>query len=58
MRPRFENGFVINNHIYTDGEFSHHYVLKKESKISVEDKKTLYGILKTHFTQKETGTII
>jgi diadenosine tetraphosphate (Ap4A) HIT family hydrolase len=58
MRPRFENGFVINNHIYTDGEFSRHYALKKESEISVEDKKTLYGILKIHFTQKETGTII
>ena len=49
-RPRYKNAIVINNHSYEDTEFSHHYTLKKETSLLDEDKKTLYLLMKRHFS--------
>ena len=49
VRPRYKNPIVINNHLYEDLEFAHHYALKKEIALLSEDKKTLYTLMKKHF---------
>ena len=49
MRPRYKNAIVINNHLYEDTEFAHHYALKKEGVLLDEDKQTLYLLMKKHF---------
>ena len=49
MRPRYKNAIVINNHLYEDTEFAHHYALKKEEVLLDEDKQTLYLLMKKHF---------
>ena len=49
MRPRYKNAIVINNHLYEDTEFAHHYALKKEDVLLDEDKQTLYLLMKKHF---------
>ena len=49
VRPRYKNTIRINNHSYTDDEFSHHYALKKEVLLPDDDKQTLYTRMKEHF---------
>jgi len=51
VRPRYKNAVVINNHVYEDAEFSHHYALKKETSLLDDDRKTLYTLMKGHLSQ-------
>ena len=50
VRPRYKSAIVINDHSYEDIEFAHHYALKKETSLLDDDKKTLYALMKKHFT--------
>jgi len=52
-RPRYKNPVVINQHVYADEEFAHHYALKKGTVLSDEDRKTLYTLMKAHFTDEQ-----
>ena len=49
VRPRYKNSVVINDHIYIDTEFTHHYALKKDSIVLDDDRKVLYSLMKKHF---------
>ncbi len=49
VRPRYKKSVVINNHVYIDTEFTHHYALKKDSIVLDDDRKVLYSLMKKHF---------
>ena len=49
VRPRYKNAVVINNHLYIDTEFAHHYDLKKESLLLDDDRQMLYALMKEKF---------
>ena len=49
VRPRYKNAVVINNHLYIDTEFAHHYALKKESLLLDDDRQMLYALMKEKF---------
>ena len=50
VRPRYKSAIVINDHSYEDTEFAHHYALKKETSLLDDDRKTLYILMKKHFS--------
>ena len=49
VRPRYKNPITINDHLYGDAEFAHHYALKKESLLLDDDKTVLYERMKRAF---------
>lgn len=49
VRPRYKNAIIINEHIYADKEYAHHYALKKEVALLEEDRQTLYEQMKKYF---------
>ena len=48
VRPRFKNPIVINGNQYVDEEFGHHYDRNQNSKITPEDRQTLYEWMKNN----------
>ncbi|MBR4743931.1 MAG: HIT family protein [Oscillospiraceae bacterium] len=46
VRPRYDKPVVINGSTYSDSEFGHHYALKKNAEIPVQDKEEVYSRLK------------
>ena len=50
VRPRYDKPVMINGNTYTDGEFGHHYALKKSGEMSAEDKNEVYRRLKEWMT--------
>lgn len=46
---QLELSAVINDHVYIDKEFTHHYALKKDSIVLDDDRKVLYSLMKKHF---------
>ena len=48
VRPRFSKPFVINNNVYTDTEFAHHYAIKKEVQLLDDDRRALFVLMKKH----------
>lgn len=53
VRPRYKNPITINDHLYGDAEFAHHYALKKEVSLLDDDKTILYARMKNGFAQLE-----
>lgn len=49
VRPRYRQPIIINNHVYVDSEFGHHYAIRKADEISEEDKLSLFQLLKKFF---------
>ncbi|MBR5949600.1 MAG: HIT family protein [Clostridia bacterium] len=45
-RPRYDKPVVLNGRTYTDGEFAHHYALKKSGKIPAEDMEEVFRRMK------------
>ena len=48
VRPRYKNPIIINEHVYADEEFAHHYVPKKAVQLRDDDKKTIYTLMKKY----------
>ena len=46
VRPRYDKPVIINDNVYTDGEFGHHYALKKDGTIPDTDRKEVFIRLK------------
>ena len=46
VRPRYDKPVIINGNVYTDGEFGHHYALKKDPVITHQDKEEVFARLK------------
>ncbi|MBR0137329.1 MAG: hypothetical protein IJM15_02860 [Erysipelotrichaceae bacterium] len=42
VRPRYEKPVIINGNTYADGEFGHHYALKKNWVIPAEDREEVF----------------
>ena len=49
VRPRYGRPVTVNGNVYTDGEFGHHYALRKSGAISPEDKEEVFRRLKERF---------
>lgn len=46
VRPRYDKPVMINGNTYTDGEFGHHYALKKSGEMPAEDKNEVFRRLR------------
>ena len=46
VRPRYDKPVMINESIYIDNEFGHHYVLNKNGVLPAEDKEEVFIRLK------------
>ena len=46
VRPRYDKPVMINGNTYIDGEFGHHYALKKSGEMPAEDKNEVFRRLK------------
>ena len=46
VRPRYDKPIMLNESIYTDSEFGHHYALKKSGVIPAKDKEEVFIRLK------------
>ena len=46
VRPRYDKPVMLNESIYTDSEFGHHYALKKSGVIPAKDKEEVFIRLK------------
>ena len=46
VRPRYDKPVMLNGNTYFDSEFGHHYALKKDEEISVEDREEVFTRLK------------
>ena len=46
VRPRYDKPMMVNENIYIDNEFGHHYVVKKDGEISDRDRETVFVRLK------------
>lgn len=46
VRPRYDKPVILNGRAYTDGEFAHHYALKKSGAIPSEDREEVFSRLK------------
>ena len=51
VRPRYDRPVMVNGNIYTDGEFGHHYAVKKDGEISDKDRETVFIQLKNWMNQ-------
>lgn len=47
VRPRYQNGVVLNETRYDDLEYGHHYALKNVVKLNEKDQIELYWKMKT-----------
>lgn len=46
IRPRYDQPVTVAGHTYIDGEFGHHYAVKKSGEIPVEDREEVFTRLK------------
>ena len=46
VRPRYDRPVTINGNSYIDGEFGHHYAVKKGGEISDKDREDVFTRLK------------
>ena len=46
VRPRYDKPVMINESIYIDNEFGHHYALNKSGVLPAEDKEEVFNRLK------------
>jgi diadenosine tetraphosphate (Ap4A) HIT family hydrolase len=46
VRPRYDKPVMLSGNTYFDSEFGHHYALKKDEEISVEDREEVFTRLK------------
>ena len=46
VRPRYAKPVLLNGKVYPDGEFGHHYALKKSMVISDADRQEVFVRLK------------
>ena len=46
VRPRYKESLMINNNPYIDTEFAHHYALKKDTRLTMKDRKTLFIMMR------------
>lgn len=46
VRPRYEKPVLLNGNVYPDGEFGHHYAVKKSGTISDADRQEVFVRLK------------
>ena len=46
VRPRYDKPVEVNGHTYIDGEFGHHYAVKKYGEIPAEDRVEMFTRLK------------
>ena len=46
VRPRYDKPVMLNGSAYADGEFGHHYALRKSGAIPVKDKEEVFIRLK------------
>ena len=46
VRPRYDKPVMLNGNAYADGEFGHHYALKKSEGLAVQDKLEVFHRLK------------
>ena len=46
VRPRYAGPVELNGNTYSDSEFGHHYALKKNGAIPVQDREELFARLK------------
>ena len=52
VRPRYDKPVVLGGNVYTDGEFGHHYALRKSGAIPARDREELFSRLKDRLTGK------
>lgn len=48
VRPRYKNPIIINESVYSDEDFGHHYSSKKDGKINLEDMMALHTKMKAY----------
>ena len=46
VRPRYAKPVLLNGNVYPDGEFGHHYAVKKNGTISDADRQEVFVRLK------------
>ncbi len=46
VRPRYDKPVMLNGNAYADGEFGHHYALKKSEGLPAQDKLEVFHRLK------------
>ena len=46
VRPRYDEPVTVNGRTYIDGEFGHHYAVKKFGKIPAKDREELFTRIK------------
>ena len=46
VRPRYDRPVTIHGNVYADGEFGHHYALRKSGDIPAEDREEVFIRLK------------
>ncbi|WP_105615625.1 HIT family protein [Vallitalea okinawensis] len=51
LRPRYKESIKINDQVYYDEEFAHHYKNDKENKLDSESGEVLFKILKHCMTK-------
>jgi diadenosine tetraphosphate (Ap4A) HIT family hydrolase len=46
VRPRYDKPVALGGNVYTDGEFGHHYALRKSGAIPAGDREEVFSRLK------------